>query len=62
MDERVLQIELFKEISTVDEWLEIKNSLSENYMLTADLDFQNRINPNLGNFSGVLDGNRSYNF
>lgn len=55
--ERVLQIELFKEVSTVDEWLEIKNSLSENYMLTADLDFQNRINPNLGNFSGVLDGN-----
>ena len=56
-NERVLQIELFKEISTVDEWLEIKNSLSENYKLTADLDFQNRINPNLGNFSGVLDGN-----
>ncbi len=55
--ERVLQIELFKEVSTVDEWLDIKNSLSENYMLTADLDFQNRINPNLGNFSGVLDGN-----
>ena len=55
--ERVLQIELFKEVSTVDEWLEIKNSLSENYMLTADLDFQNKINPNLGNFSGILDGN-----
>ena len=55
--ERVLQIELFKEVSTVDEWLDIKNSLSENYILTADLDFQNRINPNLGNFSGVLDGN-----
>lgn len=55
--ERVLQIELFKEVSTVDEWQDIKNSLSENYMLTADLDFQNRINANLGNFSGVLDGN-----
>lgn len=55
--ERVLQIELFKEVSTVDEWLEIKNSLSENYILTADLDFQNKINPNLGNFSGILDGN-----
>ena len=55
--ERVLQIELFKEVSTVDEWLDIKNSLSENYILTADLDFQNRIDPNLGNFSGVLDGN-----
>ena len=56
-NERVLQIELFKEVSTVDEWLKIKNSLSENYILTADLDFQNRINPNLGNFAGVLDGN-----
>lgn len=55
-NEKVLEIDLYREISSVNDWLGIKQRPSENYMITTDLDFKNVPNPNIGNFSGNIDG------
>ena len=41
-NERTVNIELFREISTVEDWIGIKNSPTENYMLVNDIDFTNQ--------------------
>lgn len=56
--ERLLHVDLYKPISTVAEWKEIRNDLAGNYQLQNDLDFKNAIDyVILDNFSGILDGN-----
>ena len=44
------------EISSKEEFLAIKDNLSGNYALTADIDLENMEWENLGKFSGTLDG------
>ena len=58
-NERIIQIDMYKEIRTIDEWNNIKNSLTENYILMNDLDFIN--NGNMaqvyGTYRGKINGN-----
>ena len=57
--ERLLQLDMYKEIRTIDEWNSINKSLTENYILMNDLDFIN--NGNLakigGSYTGKINGN-----
>ena len=56
--EKILNVNMYKSIYTVDDWKNIKNGNSWNYRLEADLDFSNLPNnAYVGNFYGVLDGN-----
>ena len=41
-NERTIPVELYKEIKTVDDWISINNSPTENYILMNDLDFINQ--------------------
>ena len=41
-NERIIPVELYKEIKTVDDWIAINNSPTENYILMNDLDFINQ--------------------
>ena len=58
-NERIIQVELFKEIRTVDDWIEIGKFPTENYMLMNDIDFMNQSDNVKINaaFEGVLEGN-----
>ena len=58
-NERVIPVEFFKEIRTVDDWIAINKSPTENYMLMNDIDFINQ-GDNIritSNFTGKLEGN-----
>ena len=57
--EKVLEIDLYKRVSTVADWKNIKTSLSENYILVNDIDFTNQpvANIQLGNLTGKINGN-----
>ena len=55
-NERALDIDMYKDVSSVADFKAIKNSLSENYRLTTDLDFRNATSFQLGNYSGKLNG------
>ena len=58
-NERIIPVELYREIRTVDDWKSIGKSLTENYMLMNDLDFINQ-NDNIriyNTFTGKLEGN-----
>ena len=39
--ERTIKIDLYREINSIDDWKNINNSPTENYMLMTDLDFAN---------------------
>ena len=52
--ERILNIDLYKEIKTIDEWNEINKSIAENYILMNDLDFIN--NGDKAKITGVYTG------
>ena len=41
-NERIIPVELYREIRTVDDWISINKSPTENYMLMNDLDFINQ--------------------
>jgi hypothetical protein len=56
-NERALYFDLYRTISNVSDWNKIKQSPSENYALTSDLDFKNAVNFVVGNFFGKLNGN-----
>ena len=57
-NERIVYIDLYRKISTTDDWNNINNSPTENYMLVNDLDFKNNINGTITkNFKGKLNGN-----
>ena len=58
-NERIIPVELYREIRTIDDWIAINKSPTENYMLVNDLDFINQ-NDNLriyNTFTGKLEGN-----
>ena len=58
-NERLIKIDFFKEINSIQEWNDINKSPTENYILMTDLDFKN--NPTLARitvvYKGILDGN-----
>lgn len=56
-NERALYFDLYRPISTIKEWKTIKDSPSENYQLTANLDFRDATDYLVGNFSGKINGN-----
>ena len=56
--ERVINVDLYKEIWSVNDWRAINDSPTENYMLMTDLDFINEENTiRLDNVNGILNGN-----
>ena len=56
--ERVINVDLYKEIWNVNDWKEINDSLTENYMLMADLNFINEGNTiYLSTINGIINGN-----
>ena len=58
-NERIIPVELYKEIKTVDDWIAINNSPTENYILMNDLDFINQ-GDNIKitkAYTGKLEGN-----
>lgn len=56
--ERVIYVDLYKEIWSIEDWKNINKSPTENYMLMTDLDFINEGNTiNISTVNGILDGN-----
>ena len=58
-NERLIDIDFYKEINTTDDWKDINKSPTENYILMQDLDFKNKPNDSVISvvFTGILDGN-----
>ena len=55
--ERKINVDLYKEIWSVQDWKNIANSTTENYMLMTDLDFINEGNSvNLYRVDGIING------
>ena len=58
-NERLIKIDFFREINSIQDWNDINRSPTENYILMTDLDFKN--NPSLSRitavYQGILDGN-----
>ena len=56
--ERVINVDLYKEIWNVNDWKAIKDSPTENYMLMSDFNFINEGNTiSLPNVNGIINGN-----
>ena len=58
-NERLINIDFYKEINTTDDWKDINKSPSENYILMQDLDFRNNSEDSIIRtyYTGKLDGN-----
>lgn len=57
LGEKYAEVDFYKEIRTTQQFLDIKKSLTQNYILMEDISLEGISNPNIGNFSGTLDGN-----
>ena len=56
--ERVINVDLYKEVWNINDWKSINDSPTENYMLMEDLDFVNEGNTiRLENVHGIINGN-----
>ena len=56
--ERVINVDLYKEIWSINDWKAIKDSPTENYMIMVDLDFKNEGNTvTLNTVNGIINGN-----
>ena len=56
--ERVINVDLFREIWSVNDWKAIDESPTENYSIMTDLDFINEANSiSLGAIRGIINGN-----
>ena len=56
---RMIDVEMYREVSNIDDWKKIRNYLSENHILVDDIDFAGVRAADLrisGNFKGKLDG------
>ena len=58
-NERLIKIEFYREINTIQEWQAINKSPTENYILMKDLDFKNNSEISLIRtvYTGKLEGN-----
>ena len=56
--ERVINVDLYKEVWNVNDWKKIKDSPTENYILMEDLNFINEGDSiNISNVRGIINGN-----
>ena len=56
--ERKINVDLYREIWSIQDWKNIKNSTQENYMLMTDLDFINEGNSvYISRIDGIINGN-----
>ncbi len=56
--ERVINVDLYREIWNVEDWKNIDDSPTENYMLMSDLNFINEgTSVRIGSLNGILNGN-----
>ena len=46
-NERLIDVDFYREINTIDDWKNINKSPTENYMLMQDLDFKNNAGASL---------------
>ena len=58
-NERLIDVDFYKEINTIEDWKNINTSPTENYMLMQDLDFRNNPYDSVisARCTGILDGN-----
>ena len=58
-NERLIDVDFYREINTIDDWKNINKSPTENYMLMQDLDFKNNAGASLisVDYIGKFDGN-----
>ena len=58
-NEKIIAVDFYKEIRTIDDWKNIGKSANENYVLMEDLDFANQGNSIVINntISGIINGN-----
>ena len=57
-NERIIKIEFFKKVYTIDDWKNINKYPNENYQLENDLDFKNATDLNITNtYTGIINGN-----
>ena len=58
-NERLIDVDFYREINTTDDWKAINNSPTENYILMQDLDFRNNPYDSVisTNCTGIIDGN-----
>ena len=59
-NERIIEVDLYREIETIADWKEMNNSPTENYILEEDLDFINEGTDIVISkvFTGKLEGNQ----
>lgn len=56
--ERVILVDLYKEINSIKDWKGVNSSPTENYMLMTDLDFANEGNTiKISKYTGKMNGN-----
>ena len=57
-DEKIILVDLYKEVYSIQDWEKINKFPDENYKLMSDLDFSNALENVLitNNFSGIIDG------
>ena len=58
-NERLIDVDFYREINTTDDWKNINKSPTENYILMQDLDFRNNAGASLisVDYTGKFDGN-----
>ncbi|MGM9877694.1 MAG: LamG-like jellyroll fold domain-containing protein [Bacilli bacterium] len=56
-DEKYLIVDFYKEVYSVEDFININNGLSQNYAIMDDLDFEGYVKFHINNFSGKLEGN-----
>ena len=57
-NERIIKIDLFRKILTIEDWKNINKYPNQNYQLENDLDFKNATDFNITNtYSGIINGN-----
>ena len=58
-NERIVKVEFYKEIHSIEDWKNINKSPTENYILMEDLDFKNEGNKIIisNTLTGKIDGN-----
>ena len=58
-NERTINVDLYREVYNIDDWKNMKNSTTENYMLMNDLDFINESGTQFAGitFTGIINGN-----
>ena len=58
INERKINVDLYRKVYTIDDWKEIGKFPTENFIIENDLDFKNSINYTIkSNYKGTINGN-----